>query len=98
MSNSKEHSASDFHPAERFLAHESNVYQNSPDIQHSKKLKVSQMFKSHDKIFKSFMSFYNHSLVLLVAKLLYNLKCPSKRFGGNLIFSAPFQDRPLKFK
>ena len=36
----------------------------------------------------------------LVAKLLYNLKCPSvrlKRFGGNVIFSAPFQDRRLKF-
>ena len=44
------------------------------------------------------------SFNFLVAKLLNNLKCPSvrpsvrlKRFGRNVIFSAPFQDRRLKF-
>ena len=36
----------------------------------------------------------------LVAKLLYNSKCPSvrqSRSGGNVIFSAPIKDRRLKF-
>ena len=43
-------------------------------------------------------------ILFLVAKLLYNLKCLSickyvrrKRFGKNVIFFAPFQDRRMKF-
>ena len=42
--------------------------------------------------------------MFLVAKLLYNSKCPSVRPSvrlrqnrGNVIFSAPIKDRQLKF-
>ena len=40
------------------------------------------------------------TLILLVAMLLYNSKCPSVRLrqkGGNVISSAPIKDRELKF-
>ena len=53
---------------------------------------------------ESFLTYIMDILVLCnifkLAKLLHNLKCPyvlMKRFTGNVIFLAPFQDRRLKF-
>ena len=40
-----------------------------------------------------------HRPPFLVAKLLYNFKCPfvrKKRYGGNVNFSSPIEDRRLK--